>query len=383
MAHPHPRSLALAALAASLAATTPEALAFAEIARGKLTATARITGAYDTNIFANDTEVDDFTATFTPGLNYTRDVGRVSTYAELGVNAITFADTSGQDSIDPFINVRFTHDRDEKGSDALSLGYTRSSEANDLLLDRVESHEYRGAARIDYFYSEKTGLRVDGGYRVSDYITAGYSDIESYSIGGGLLYRYSPKLVANASYSFNTERATNIPASILSDPASKNHRFTVGLEGELTPKVTGTVGVGYGYRDFDRGGSTDAILFDVGLSWSAAEKTSFRLSVTQGFDTTANAESVRSLDVTLGANHSLTEKITLRGLLGYQESTFNEIGTAANREDKAYNGGVGLTYAFNDYVDAEANLVHRITESTLARAEYDRTVVSLVVNLRY
>jgi polysaccharide biosynthesis protein VpsM len=375
--------LALAALAATFAASAPQAHAFAEVARGKLVATARLAGSYDTNIFSNNTEVDDFTSSFTPGLNYTRDVGRISATAQLGVNAITFADTNGQDSLDPFINASFKHDRAEKGSDALSLGYARTTEANDLLLDRVESDIYRGNLRTDYFYSEKTGFRLDGGYRISTYDTAGYNDVESYTLGGGVLYRYSPKLVANATYSFNTELATSIPAARLSDPSSDNHRFGIGLEGELAPKLTGTVGVGYGYREFDVDGSDEALLFNAGLSWLAAEKTKVSLVAAQGFDTTANAESARTLDVTLGARQSLTEKISLNASIGYGESQLDEVGTPVSREDESYNFGLGASYSVNDHASVTTTLLHRINESTLARADYDRTVVSLGVNLTY
>lgn len=375
--------LALATIVASLAAGASTAHALAEIARGRLTVSASLAAAYDSNIFANSTEEEDVSLTFTPGVAWSRNVGRISTSVSAGISAVTFTDTDGQDSLDPFINASFGHDRAEKGSDGISLGYTRTSEANDILLDRVDVDNYRGSARTDYFYSEKTGVRANAGYRVSQYDAPGYNDVESYNLGGGLLYRYSPKLVANASYGFSPEKATNRDPSRISDPSSKNHRFSLGLEGELAPKLTGTVSVGYAYRDFDRGGSDDAVLLGSSLSWAAAEKTSFTLAASHDFETSANAESARSLNVSLGARHSLTEKIGLSATLGYQHIDLSEVGTPVSREDDTYLFGIGASYRFNDNLNVGAAINHRINESTLARADYDRTIVSLTLNATY
>ena len=121
--------LATCALAAGTV-LAPSAFGFAEVARGNLVATASFSAAYDTNVFANSSEVDDFVASFNPGLSYLRDVGSITTSIKAGVNAFTFADTDGQDSIDPYIKSSFNLDRAEKGSASLSLDYARSTEAN-------------------------------------------------------------------------------------------------------------------------------------------------------------------------------------------------------------------------------------------------------------
>lgn len=364
-------------------AGTSSVFGFAEVGRGKLTANAQATVAYDSNIFANNTEQDDITGSFTPSLAYTRNVGRISSDVVAGVSAISFADTNGQDSVDPFVRANFRQDRAEKGSDSVSLSYARTTEANDVLLDRTESDEYRGSGNVDYYYSEKTGIRGNASYRISDYGTTGYNDVESYRLGGGVLYRYSPKLVANLGYSFSPEKATNRDPLRISNPTSKNHRFEASLEGEIAPKVTGVVSMGYAYREFDAGGSDDSAIGRVSLAWAAAEKTKVDLSISRDFDTTANAESARNLGINLGVRQSLTEKIAVSGSIGYQELSLDEVGTPVERDDEAYLFAVGASYRINDIVGTSASISHRINDSTLARADYDRTVVSLSVNVNF
>jgi hypothetical protein len=367
---------------AAVALSASSAFGFAEIARGKLVANAQFQAVYDTNIFANSSEEDDISGVFTPSLSYTRSVGRIASAINTGVRAISFEKTGGQDSLDPYVNGSFTYDRAEKGGDSLTVSYARSTEANDIVNDRTESDEYRGSWKTDYFYTEKTGLRVNGGYRVSHYNTAGYNNVSSYDLGGGVVYRYSPKLLASATYNFSPEKATNLGAA-LNDPSSQNHRFRLGLEGEIAPKVNGSVGVGYVYRDFDDGRPfDDTILADVVITWTASAKTGVTWTASNNFDTTPGAESAKNFVTSLALNQSLTEKISATANVGYQNNVFDrQIGV--RRTDDAYNAGLSLNYRINDIVSSSASVTHRISESTLAVAEYDRTVVSLSVNLTY
>jgi polysaccharide biosynthesis protein VpsM len=373
--------LAVTSLAAT-AAFTPAVFGFAELARGTLVATANFETAYDTNIFANSSEVDDLTGIFTPGLSYTRNVARIATSVDLGMKAISFADTSGQSAIDPFLSASFTLDRAEKGSAALSLAYARTTEANNILLTRTESDEYRAGGKIDYYYSEKTGLRFNANYRRSGFNTTGYNNVSSYSLGTGLLYRYSPKLVASATYDYSPEKATNLGGGP-SNPSSQNHRFKLGVEGALTPKLNGTLAVGYAYREFETGGSNDAILLESSLRWDAAEKTSFTFSASNNFDTTAGAESAKIFDASLMARQVLTDKISANAKIGYQHTQLDRHPGPVARTDEAIITGLGVDYTINDNWNASAEVTHRINDSTLALADYDRTVISLSLALNF
>ena len=376
-----PTFIAIGALAGLAAA--PAAFGFAEIARGTLTADARFSGEYDSNIFANSSETGDYSFIFMPSLSYTRNVGRISTAIQVGIRTISFTDTSGQNSIDPSVNAVFTYDGAEKGSVSQSLSYQRSTDANDTLNTRAESNEYRAATRVDYYYSEKTGLRFNAGYRLSDYVSAGYNDVSSYNVGGGVLYRYSPKLIASATYDFSPEKATSLGVAPTSDPSSKNHRIQLGLEGELAPKVTGNVGVGVVHREFDIGGSDDAFLLTTAVSWAAAEKTAFTLSASNNFDTTPGAESAKNFNVNLAVRQTLTEKIAVGANIGYIHSLLQQEPGPVERTDNGYLAGLNSSYRFTDNVSLSATLSYRYNDSTLALAQYERFVANLSLNLSF
>lgn len=366
------------ALAGVCLTAVPTAYSLGKIGRGTISVSARLDVEYDTNIFSNAVEVDDISAIFTPGISYSRSVGVISTTANVGIRSVSFTDTSGQDSIDPYLNMTFNMDRAEKGSVSAGFNYRRSTEANEVLLTRTESDEFSGNARLDYYYSDKTGVRINTNFRVSDFSSLGFGDVESQGIGGGLLYRYSPKLTADLSYDFSPEKSVNSPVAG-SNPNSENHRISIGLNGELRPKVNGSLSLGLAQRDFDIGGSDDTMLLASQIAWAMSEKTSWNLSASNNFDTTPGAESAKIFLVSLGLQQSLTTKISFTGSVGHQESTLEQKPGPVSRTDEALLLSASLVYRLNDQYSASARVTYRDNTSSLALAEYQRSVVSLGV----
>jgi polysaccharide biosynthesis protein VpsM len=371
------KTIFLAISSLGILAATPSALAFAEVARGKLTATAKVAYEYDSSIFANSGEVSDYSVIFSPSLSYSRNVGIISSSAQLTVSAINFQDTTGQNSVDPSLNASINIDRAQKGQISQSFSYARRSAANETLNTRAKSDEVRGATRVDYYFSEKTGYRVNLAYRLSDYLSNGFNSVDSYSVGGGMVYKYSPKLTASATYGYSPERATNLGNSPVSNPSSTNHRFQVGLEGQVAPKLTGNVSVGMVYRDFDLGGSTEALLMATVLSWTANEKTQVTGSISNDFDTTPGAESAENFNTGLTVRHSLSEKVMLGAGYTYQHSKLEQKPGPVRRTDESNTVSVNATYRFNENFNLTGSISHRKSDSTLARAVYDRNVVNL------
>lgn len=382
MKHKHVIISAALAVAGFGTAIQP-AFGFAEVGRGKLTATARLALEYDSSIFANSSETADWSMIFTPSISYARTAGTISTNARLSVNSINFQDTSGQDTIDPSLTVTVNVDRAEKGAFAQSISYTRQTAANETLNTRAESDEYRGVTRLDYYFSEKTGFRFNANYRLSDFLSSGYNGIRSYSLGGGIVYRYSPKLTAFLTSSYNPEKAIHLGTAPISDPSSKNYRVRLGLEGQLAPKLSGSVAIGVVHRDFDLGGSTEAFLVSSAVSWSASEKTSIGLSASNDFDTSPGAESMRVLNTVLSIRQTIDPKFNVGATLGYQYSRLNQLPGPVARTDEAETVGVNASYRITDNLTLNGNFNHRINDSTLARAEYTRDVLNIAANFSF
>lgn len=357
--------------------------AFAEIARGTLVADIDLRFIYDTNVFGNSSEEEDVSSSLTPSLSYTRNVAKVTTSATASVSAISFNDYTEQNTIDPTAGLRFDYDAAENGNASVALDYSRSTQTNDALLTRTSSDEYRGTGLVNYFYSEKTGIRVNSGYRVSNYSTSGFNNVSSYNLGGGLVYRYSPKLTASLVYGFSPEKASNLAAGV-GDPSSNNHRLSLGFEGELAPKVTGNVSGGVVYRDFDGPqDSQSTVLANVGLSWRAAQKTTATLAISNDFDTTASGQSVQNLTARIGVRQALTEKLSGGATLTYGRSEYEQSGVVPLRTDTSLAEAIDLSYSFNDHFSMGTGLSFRTNDSDSAAAEYGRLTCFVNANLNF
>jgi polysaccharide biosynthesis protein VpsM len=371
-------SLALIAIGAS-----QNLHAFAEIARGTLVADIDLRFIYDTNVFGNSSEEEDVSSSLTPSLSYRRNVAKVTTSATASVSAISFNDYTEQNTIDPTAGLRFDYDAAENGNASVALDYSRSTQTNDALLTRTSSDEYRGTGSMNYFYSEKTGIRVNGGYRVSNYSTTGFNNVSSYNFGGGLVYRYSPKLTASLVYGFSPEKASNLAAGV-GDPSSNNHRLSLGFEGELAPKVTGNVSGGVVYRDFDGPqDSQSTVLANVGLSWLAAQKTTATLAISNDFDTTASGQSVQNLTARIGVRQALTEKLSGGATLTYGRSEYEQSGVVPLRTDNSLTEAIDLSYSINDHFSTGTGVSFRTNDSDSAAAEYGRLTWFVNANLNF
>ncbi|AHF94856.1 hypothetical protein OPIT5_28510 [Opitutaceae bacterium TAV5] len=373
---------ARATAAAFVAFIAHESLAFVEIARGSLTAGLTVSAAHDTNIFGNNTERSDEVFTITPDLQYTRNVGKISTLASGGVNIIRFSDHTNQNSEDPFANLKFNYDGADKGSAQAGVGYRRRSETNDAALTRTESDDWLADAIVNYYYSEKLGVRTRADLSFSRSRTDGFNDVDRWGAGVGLLYRYSPKLTFVSGYDFRTT-ATRDRLAGADKPDSSDHRFSFGAEGDLAPKLTGSASLGATYRDFDDGDSSWLPYAGIDLNWAVLEKTSVFLTISSDFDTTSSAQSSKNLRTALGARQALSDRLSLAGSIGYEHVKYSSNGLIAGRTDKIVPLTLDLDYVVNEYLSVSAGISWRHNSSDLDTADYDRTIYTLQASARY
>ncbi len=359
-----------------------ESHAFAEVARGSLTADLTASAEHDTNIYGNNTERADEILTMAPALQFTRNVGTISMFASAGVNIIRFSDHTDQNSEDPFASLKFNYDGADKGSAQAGVSYRRSSETNDAALTRTESDDYLADATVNYYYSEKLGVRPRADLSFSRSRTDGFNDVDRQGIGAGLLYRYSPKLTLVSAYDFRATETRDRLAGA-DKPDSIDHRFSFGVEGDLAPKLTGSASFGVTYRDFDTGGSSWLPYAGIDLTWAVLEKTSVFLTISNDFDTTSSAQSSKNFRTALGARQALSPRLFLSGSIGYEHLKYSSNGLIGGRADDVLPLSLDLDYAVSDYLSLGAGISWRHNSSDFVTADYDRAVFTLQASVRY
>jgi hypothetical protein len=359
------------------------AAGFVALGHGRLIGTVTARADYDSNIFVNSSEVDDYVGTVSGGVRYLRDASAVKFEAGAGVSLVGFADHSELNSADPYIDGLLAYSPSDKTEFQGSFSLRRSSIGNEALNDRTTSNDLALGGLFQHLTTEKLGLRLNAGYNRLNYMTPGYSDVLDYSVGVHGVHVYSPKLKLLAGIT-TREWWTENRAAGRRSPASQDWRYTLGAEGEVAAKVTGEVTAGLVQRDAETGFSDQSALYlSSRLSWVAAEKTTVVLAVTQDFSVSASDQSVKALNLSLSLTQAISEKMTLDGVVGLDRSTLQAFRDIGNRKDDGYSLRGRLGYAFADNVSFDVSGGYRHNDSNIPVASYDRFTFGVGASVKF
>lgn len=329
---------------------------------------------YDSNIYLNNSDVSDTVMTGTASVHYARDVALVAERLSAGVTGTDFSKYSGQNSIDPFASATLTYTPSDKTVLNGDLSYTRSTLANEALNARTKSDEINASGSMQNLFSEKLGYRVTGSYRDSNYLTSGYADVHSYSLGLSGVYVYSPKLTTLLGYTHRESWNSHTAGLANRNPASKDERVDVGFEGALLPKINGTLHVGWQERNFEANvfDNTSDLFLAAGLKWIPRQKTTVSIDASRDFDVTAARQSVLATTFSVGVTQVLNERWSADASAALTNSKYTGSVAALNRSDDNYRLKARLSYSITNNVSADAALGYSNVDSTNIFSTYDR-----------
>lgn len=376
------RSTLLATLVGML--TISSAHAFVTLGHGRLVGSTLARADYDSNIFVSNRQVEDMVGTLTGEVRYIRDAGIVSLEAAAGASWLGFAEHSELNSFDPHLEARLGYEPSDKTDARAGLTFRRNSIGNETVNARTESNDFNLDGSLDHVTTGKIGLRLTGAYVMSNYLTAGYSDIESYSAGAHALYEYSPKLKLLAGIT-TLESWTDSAVVGRAGIDTRDWRYTVGAEGEFAPKITGGVSAGVVQRHFKKAGfdDTGSFYFSGQVTWTASEKTSWSAIASEDLSVTAADQSARTSSLTLSLNRQLVEKLSFSGSIGADRSTYTGFNGIGARKDDGYTARARVDYTLRDNASFDVSAGYRDNDSTIAISDYDRFNFGAGITVRF
>lgn len=343
-----------------------------EVGRGRIETTLGVRTDYDSNIFLNNTQQDDMTATANAAARYVHDVGLISAEATLNVSAVKFFDNTDEDSVDPSLTGQATYTPSDKTTLTGSAAYSRQTVANEAVNGRTKSDNLVLSGSLQNLFSEKLGYRVSGGFDGGSYLTTGYADVMSYNAGVSAVYVYSPKLTTTTGFNYRESWTDNRVAGS-GDPSNKDYRYTIGFEGELAPKLSGTLDLGVVKNSFNSSqfDSSSAMFAGAGLKWVAAQKTTVSLNGSHDFGLTAANQSSKVGSVSLGVTHVLNPKWTLDGGLSYAHAGYQGLNQDFDRKDDIVRLRGRISYALASNVNVDLSAGYADAQSSSADANVE------------
>ncbi len=368
------------------------------VAQGELFVNAEARTTYDSNVYRNRDEVGDVSLTLTPELQFIRDAGVLHLDARAGVAVQRYLDENPLDAEDFYFEAGLIYPvapgEPQRTRQTLNLFYRERTTVVEDNWGRTtvvedfgevtETRNFGGDYGVRYRLTEKLATRGRLLAERWNYRRGRFSDRNTYSASSDLIWLYSPKLDFFTGYRFRRVE-TRRRLEGIRDVSSRDHQVSVGAEGELLPKVTGAVRVGYQYRDFDdreRGGR-DQLSFDVDVDWDATGQTSLALGAGRDFRTSADERNVDSTLVYLSATHRLTDPVRLDARTSYQHERFGSAAGRPGRTDHRYGIEGGARYSLTERASAALAYRFQRRESDEARFTYNRHIVDASVLFRF
>lgn len=298
-----------------------------------------------------------------------------------------FSDADDANYYDHNLQARAIFDHTLRLGSRFEAGFMKEHEdpgsINRIQLDITEYNKYEQnyvLGALTYGQESSIGqISIDYRRTDRDYYTndLDFLDFVNDQLTGRFTYRVAPKtriyleaVISDIDYT---------PPEGFTEIDNEYKRYRAGLSWDFTNKLTGDINIGYQDREYKVEGLQDisGLAYDGNVSWAINTYTSLtavatRESVDSSLEDTGG---FLRTNYYLNLNHGLTELVSLQAEVGYGEDefVFNQ-----NRQDKRLAYQFAIEYELLRFLTISASYMHEERDSTLATADFDANVFSLI-----
>ena len=310
---------------------------------GSLDFSTNLTTTYDSNLFglsknefnknkSKNSDLksrDDVIITLHPILHYSKDISLLSLSASTGIRISEHLFNKSRSYSTPVttFNLDFDESLKKRFSTNSKLRFSASFDlgqkvGTDLIEGDLISYTFFNIGlNARYNHSAKLAFGTGTSYEVREYqsgtVNNDYQDLESLPISSDVIYIYSPKLDFFLNHTYQKTETSN---STLSLGNTISHSFSLGTNGEISPKLNGSASAGYSNLSYQNNLMNDRSSFvtSANVNLKHNSKTTSNVNLSRSFSPTASANSQLSTFLRYGINHSFSP--TLRSDIGLSHS---------------------------------------------------------------
>ncbi|MFA5257594.1 MAG: outer membrane beta-barrel protein [Opitutales bacterium] len=220
-----------------------------------------------------------------------------------------------------------------------------------------------------------TGISYDGQNYISG---SGYSDFTSFSVPFDVYTAISPKTDVSIGYVY---RPVSIGES--SEVAAIDHKLSLGLRGELMPKLTGYASFGWIKRDARGAGvaSKSGLSFNARLNYALSPLVDVGVRLMRDYSVSPiSANTTTRTGLIFVGDYKIGRSFRAGAIMGYVKTEYLDF---AGRTDDYLLAGVSMSYQPNEYLNVKASYTHNNNESSMANLDYGNNILEVVASLRY
>ncbi len=157
---------------------------------------------------------------------------------------------------------------------------------------------------------------------------------------------------------------------------SDQDRLTAGLEWELTDRTSGSVHLGWEWKDFDDSAraKVDGFTWEAEISWAPRTDSTFSLSTESRLMETDNVGSAKDTSsVGVLWSHDWSDRLTVNTGFDFVREDYEDF----DRKDDFYRFSLGFDYNLRRWMTLAGGVRINSRDSNVAAAVYDRNIVFL------
>lgn len=331
---------------------------------------------YNDNLFLADNNADSDTIwRLTPGVDvlfgqnslaqgtftYTEEFKFYSDNSEIDTSLSTINATLAYDNTKTKVDAKAGYQQlDQPTADARGAGLVKRDVTN---------------ASIDgeFNITEKTSFKLGIAYNDTDYASATFGDWEYVQIPLNYYYEVAPKLDASFGFAYKDNVIGN------GQPDTEEYYYNVGARGDLAPKLTGELSLGYKQSEPTVGDSESTFGIDSKFTYAYSEKTSLDANLSNGFGFSGIGERYRTLAFGGGITSSVNEQLQLGARLTYSNNSY----LTTTQDDDLISANVSATYKYSEYITLAGSYAYTDNASNKAGSDFTGNVLILSASLRY
>jgi hypothetical protein len=366
-------------LAAVLLAVAPSGRALLNLdgSRNQLFVFGGVTFAYNSNMFAEPVGRGDYTISAMAGVELKRRAGIIAVNSTAKFDYVRYGKYSGENAINPHFSLELS-----KGTGRTTGTFTvnafRETRSDSAVNLRTSSWNFPLGLSIKYPVNDKFYFTA-----ASDYLHRSYSDnvalvdYTDFSEAFDLYYVYTSKLDLIGGYRFRLS-TTSVEGRTV------DNWFNIGATGGLFSKLSGTVRLGYQFRNVSGYGGENFshVNAQASLSWPMTRKVTFELQANRDFSTIATGHSVDSSSLSLQGSYAYSRKIDFSSGLSAGRNDF--LGAIqSGRHDTFISWNAAAHYKMNEHFQMGASYSYFRNWSSLSLSDFESHGISVDVSSRY
>jgi hypothetical protein len=372
----------LAGWIAALAVAVAPARALVRLEDGKdqIFVTGTLAMGYNSNIFSSNGGSGDSTVTASLEAQFQRHAGLLGIDATVGWTFGQFGKNTKQDFSNPSYDLKI-----EKGvgrtTGDLDLSFSRQSSSDTAANLRTESLNYGAVLDWAYKVIERYKLVGNFSYNLTQFQDAPtLANQAVYAAAINMDYVYKPDRDVTAGYDYR------ISDTSLGSRATDND-LNVGVNGEVFPKVSGSLKIGYDLRNTNAFNGIPAENFGsftgaTSLSYTMPHHVTLTLEATKDFAISSTDINTDSLTTRLTASWAYNAKWSYATFVGYGETDFLGV-LGAGRRDYDYTWGLSANFLHNDHFKASLSYVFFENFSNQDAADFSSNSITLTLTSRW